>query len=148
MRPQQQYNKVHGVIVDPYHRVGVLSSSIQDVWSASITRALIMDPPERILRSSLKAVIDIKGSDFSIHDLWDITLDESTYSLYVIELKNGFRMSLPNRVKFAFLPIARVSEEMLDNARQYADDSIRVFAHLSTYINRAGIGKYTFRRPT
>jgi len=148
MHPQPQYNKVHGLLIDPYQRVGVLCTTIQNVWSASITRALIMDPPDRILKSSMKALTGINGKNFSIHDLWDITLDESNYSLHVIELKLGFKLSVPNRIKFEFLSIDQISDEMLDNKRVYAADSVKVFAHLTTYVNRTGIGTYSFRRIT
>jgi hypothetical protein len=146
MWSQAQYNKVHGLIIDPYQRVGVLCTTIQDMWSISITRALIMDPPERVLESSMKSLIDIKNKYFTIQDLWDVTLDEFNYSLHIIELKEGFKLSIPNRIKLIFLSIDQVSEEILDNTRKYTEDTLRILSHISNYIDKTGIGTYAFRR--
>ena len=141
----QTTSKSHGIMIDPYKRVGVFRSQVQLAWSASITRAVLMEPPKQCLATALTALVEINKQYVSIKELWDITLDERPFFLHVIELLPGFEMCVPRRISFKFIPLDQLANEMLDNTRHYSHDSVLVFSHITSYITDTGIGKYKFR---
>jgi len=139
-----KFNRAHGVILDPYNRVGVIRPMHDNAWGASITRAVINRPAGKIIDTSFNAMFDIDYEDYKVTHLWHATIDELSYDMFVVKLAPGATFEIPNRNKLRFLPISRVMDEILDDDRLYNDDSIRVFTHLYPYITDDGIGTYSF----
>jgi hypothetical protein len=141
----QDYSRAHALVVDPYERVGIIRNTSMDMWSASITRAVVMTSSRKVISRTFKVLFKINRDDYIISLLWNATIDEIDYTMYIIELLPAFAFSVLKHVHVKFIPINKVLDEILNEDRAYSNDSVRVFTHLSSYIEK-GICRLTSKK--
>ena len=84
-----------------------------------------------------------KSKSFIITTIEHSTIDEIDYTLLIAELREGQMIKARNDIYLEFVPINSVLDEILDDTRDYSDDSIRTMVYLSPRIRNGRIGSYT-----
>lgn len=136
------YNKVHALIlVQPFNRVVVTKGQYGgSFWQASLTRTFLNAEPARVVTTTaINTLFKIKPKA-RISTFGNATIDEINYSILIAELSTCRKLSIGNDLLIEFIPIRHVLDEVLDDVREYSEDSKRVLTHLSNFIRQDRIG--------
>jgi len=113
MRPANEV-KVHGIILDPYNRVGVVHTRFSRYSHASLTRLSYNGSPESVLKRAFLQLFEARRIDYSVTPITlatGITIEEVKYELFILYLYAGFVLKHSADVSLKFVPASKIPEE-------------------------------------